>query len=226
MFMSEAITFTRPDGRECSGYYVVGPEATEGAPGVVVIQEWWGLNDQIKGVTHRLSENGYRVLVPDLFRGKVTLEEAEAQHMMGELDFADAATQDVRGAVRYLKESGSPEVAVLGYCLGGALTILAAVYVEEADAAVCWYGIPPEEAADTRTISIPLQGHFALQDENFPPERADELEARLKEGDVDYEFYRYEAQHAFGNENNEDHDPEATKLAWGRTLDFLARHLK
>ena len=142
--MGEKITFKRLDGKECSGYYAE-PDAGSGTPGVVVIQEWWGLNDQIKGVADRLAESGYRSLVPDLYRGNVTLDAAEAEHMMSDLDFADAATQDIRSAVRYLKSS-SPKVAVLGYCMGGALAVLAAVYVGEADAVVCWYGVPPEEA--------------------------------------------------------------------------------
>jgi carboxymethylenebutenolidase len=221
--MGEQITFERPDGKECSGYYAE-PDVGSSAPGVVVIQEWWGLNTQIKGVADRLAENGYRALVPDLYRGDITLDAAEAEHMMGDLDFADAATQDIRGAVRYLKES-SPKVAVHGYCMGGALAVLAAVYVGEADAVVCWYGVPPEEAADTRKIGVPFQGHFALEDDSFPPQQVDALEERLKEGNVDYEFYRYQAGHAFGNENNEDHDPEATRLAWRRTLDFLAEQI-
>jgi carboxymethylenebutenolidase len=93
-------------------------------------------------------------------------------------------------------------MSVMGYCMGDALTVLAAVHVPEVDVAVCWYGVPPAEAADTRTTAIPFQGHFAQQDTFFPPEQVDGLEARPQEGDVDYEFYRYSAQHAFGNENN------------------------
>ena len=100
--MGEKIIFKRPDGKESSGYYSV-PDAGEEAPGVVVIQEWWGLNDQIRAVADRLAMAGYRALVPDLYRGKVTLEVAEAEHLMSNLDFADAATQDLRGAIQYLK---------------------------------------------------------------------------------------------------------------------------
>ncbi|MEE9610383.1 MAG: dienelactone hydrolase family protein [Desulfatiglandales bacterium] len=222
--MGEKITFKRPDGKECSGYYAM-PSAGENAPGVVVIQEWWGLNDQIKGVANRLAETGYRALVPDLYKGKVTLEAAEAEHLMGNLDFGDAATQDIRGAVQYLKEN-TPKVAVLGFCMGGALSILAAVHVKEVDAVVCWYGIPPEEAADPSTIEIPLQGHFALEDEFFTPAQVDTLESRLKEGNVTYEIHRYQAKHAFGNETGDRHAPEAAKLAWQRTFHFLAKHIK
>jgi len=221
--MGTIITFQRPDEKSCNGYYAE-PSAGGNAPGIVVIQEWWGLNDQIKGVADQLAQAGYCVLVPDLYRGNVTLEAAEAEHLMNGLDFGDAATQDIRGAVQHLKQQ-SPSVAVMGYCMGGALTVLAAVHVPETDVAVCWYGVPPEAAADTSTISIPFQGHFALQDTFFPPEQVDALEAKLKEGGVKYEFYRYDAQHAFGNENNASYDPDATKQAWERSLAFLSTHL-
>ncbi|HEY9889510.1 MAG TPA: dienelactone hydrolase family protein [Candidatus Obscuribacterales bacterium] len=221
--MGEMITFTRPDAQTCQGYYVA-PAAGSAAPGLVVIQEWWGLNDQIKGVAERLAAAGYRVLVPDLYQGKVTVEAAEAEHLMTGLDFGDAATQNIRGAVQYLK-ADSAKVAVMGYCMGGALTVLAAVYVPEADAAVCWYGIPPAEAADTSTIAIPFQGHFALRDAFFPIEQAEALTARLKAGDVTHECYYYDAEHAFANENNAIYDAAATQQAWERSLSFLATHL-
>lgn len=219
--MGETITFKRPDGKDASGYFA---SAGGGAPGMVVIQEWWGVNDQIKGVADRLAGLGYHSLVPDLYKGKVTVEAAEASHMMQNLDFADAAT-DVRGAVEHLKQS-CPKVGVIGFCMGGALTVLAAVYAKAADAAVCWYGVPPEEAADTRTISMPFQGHFALEDTSFTPDQVDALEARLKEGNVAHEIYRYQAKHAFGNETGANYNADAANLAWERSTAFLARHIK
>lgn len=224
--MGEMITFKRPDGKDCSGYYVA-PTAGDRAPGVVVIQEWWGLNDQIKGVANRLAELGYRALVPDLYRGKVTVEAAEANHLMTDLNFADAATQDLRGAAQHLKKT-SPKVGVVGFCMGGALTVLSAVFVKELDAASSWYGFPPEGAADVRTISIPLQMHFAEQDQFFTPDQARLLEAKLKEGKVKYETYWYKANHGFGNEANliGTYNAEAAKLAWRRTTDFFAKNLK
>lgn len=222
--MVTSITFPRPDGQGCSGNYSE-PAAENRVPGVVVIQEWWGLNDQIKGVADQLVEEGYRVLVPDLYNGKVTLEEAEAQHMMNELDFESATVHDIRGAVQYLQQS-SPRVAVMGFCMGGILTTLSAMYVPEVNAAICWYGIPPEEAGDPGTIEIPFQGHFGLQDLFFPPEQVDAFEVRLKAGNVNHELYRYpDAQHAFGNETNDSYNPEAKQQAWERSLVFLSEHL-
>jgi carboxymethylenebutenolidase len=218
------VTFKRPDGRDCSGH-LVEPKAGSGAPGVVILQEWWGLNDQIKGVADRLAAIGYRALVPDLYKGKVTLDVAEAKHLMSNLNFGDAATQDLRGAAQHLKQS-SAKVGVVGFCMGGALTVLAAMYVPEANACSSWYGFPPEEAGDVRTIRTPLQLHLAERDQSFTPEAARALLAKLKEGNVPHEAYWYDAGHAFFNEKGPNYNAEAAKLAWDRTVSFFEKHLK
>jgi len=228
--MGKSVEFKRPDGKQCNGNYAES-EAGSKAPGIVVIQEWWGLNDQIKGVADRMAKAGYRCLVPDLYRGKVALEANEAEHLMKGLNFGDAAGQDIRGAVQYLKQS-SPKVAVMGYCMGGALTILSSVFVKEADAAVCWYGVPPLEYVDAKAIKIPILGHFATEDTAFPRSQVEGLESKLKEAKVDYEFHWYKAKHAFANENNKapnsfiEYNAEAANLAWQRTADFLRKRLK
>jgi carboxymethylenebutenolidase len=141
--MGTTISYLRPDGNKVDGY-LAEPKGATHAPGIVVIQEWWGVNDQIRGVAERLATAGYRALVPDLFRGKSTLEEEEAHHLMTGLNFADAAAQDIRGAVQFLKKS-SGKVGVTGFCMGGALTLLAACMAPEVEASVVWYGHPPLE---------------------------------------------------------------------------------
>ena len=113
--MGQIISYKRPDGKSVSGY-LAEPNTGAGAPGMVVIQEWWGLNDQIKGVAEKLAAAGYRALVPDLYRGTVTVDAKEAEHLMTGLNFADAAGQDVRGAVQYLKGK-SAKVGVTGFCM-------------------------------------------------------------------------------------------------------------
>src|SRR5450631_4080584 len=158
--MGKTASYQRPDGGSVNGYLAEGAPGVP-APGIVVIQEWWGLNDQIKGVADMLAAAGYRALVPDLYRGKVALEANEAEHLMTNLNFGDAAGQDVRGAVQYLKGSGSAKVGVTGFCMGGALTLLSAVNVPEADAAVTWDGYPPLEYVDASKITAPLMGHWA-----------------------------------------------------------------
>jgi carboxymethylenebutenolidase len=229
--MGQMISFRRPDGQSVEGY--LAEPAGGNAPGVVVIQEWWGLNAQIKGVADRMAGAGYRALVPDLYRGKVTVEAKEAEHLMGNLDFGDAAGQDVRGAVQHLKMRGG-KAGVTGFCLGGALTLLAAVNVPEADAGVVWYGFPPLEYIDAARIRAPLLGHFAIEDVPFPIATVDLLEAKLRAANVRFEFHRYQAKHAFANETLvgdrklpiAEYSAPAAELAWRRTLEFFDRHLK
>jgi len=230
--MGKTVSFKRPDGKELQGW-LEEPAAAQGAPAVVVIQEWWGLNDQIRRVAARLASAGYVALVPDLYRGKSTVEREEAHHLMTGLDFADAATQDLRGAIQHLKGRGAPKVGCVGFCMGGALALLAAVNDPELDAAVSFYGCPPLEFIDATKIRIPLQGHWATQDEFFPIARIDELEAKLREAKVAFEFHRYMARHAFANEQavgpgriaETQYDPAWAEQAWDRTFTFFARQL-
>jgi carboxymethylenebutenolidase len=230
--MGQTISYKRPDGKAVNGY-LAEPRSGKNAPGVVVIQEWWGLNDQIRGVADKVAAAGYRALVPDLYRGKVAVEAKEAEHLMSGLNFGDAAGQDVRGAVQYLKSTGSKKAGVTGFCMGGALTLLASVNVPEADAAVAWYGFPPLEYVDASKIKAPLMAHWATQDEFFPIAKVDELEKKLREAKVKFEFHRYNAKHAFANETADaknlpplKHDPKAAEQAWKRTFEFLGRNLK
>jgi carboxymethylenebutenolidase len=230
--MSKTITYRRPDGQSVNGY-LAEPAAAAGAPGIVVIQEWWGLNDQIRGVANKLAAAGYRALVPDLYRGRVALEAHEAEHLMKDLNFGDAAGQDVRGAVQYLKGSGSQKVGVTGFCMGGALTLLSAVNVPETDAAVIWYGYPPLEFVDATRIKAPLMGHWATDDAAFAITGVDTLEGKLRAAGVGYEFFRYDCKHAFANETADSknlpflkYDPKAAELGWKRTMEFFVRHLR
>src|SRR5271154_4553162 len=186
--VGKSISYQRPDGESVNGYLAEGARGGH-APGIVVIQEWWGLNDQIRGVADKLAAAGYRALVPDLYRGKVAIEAHEAEHLMKGLNFGVAAGQDVRGAVQYLKTSGSAKVGVSGFCMGGALTLLAAVHVPEADAIVAWYGLPPLEYVAATRIRAPLMGHWAIEDGVFPIAKVDELESKLRDAKVAFEFH-------------------------------------
>jgi carboxymethylenebutenolidase len=220
--MGETVQYTTPDGGKVSGYQA---KATGSMKHVVVIQEWWGLNEQIRGVCDRFAAAGFNALAPDLYKGRVTESPDEANHLMSGLDWVGATTQDVRGAVQHLKANGG-KVAVMGFCMGGALTLIAAAKLPELDAAVCFYGIPPAEAADPRQIKVPLQCHFANQDDWCTPAAVNALEVTLKQAGVPHELYRYEAPHGFFNEQRAGvHDAGASKLAWERMLGFLNAHL-
>jgi carboxymethylenebutenolidase len=215
--MGSMIDFARPDGDRSKGYLAT---AGQGRPGVVVIQEWWGLNDQICGVADRFARAGYNALAPDLYKGRVTAKADEANHLMTGLDFADATNQDLRGAAQHLKAQ-SAKLAVMGYCMGGTLTIAAAVHVPEFAAGVCFYGIPPKDFTDPAKIRAPLQGHFANQDDWCTPAAVDDLERALRATAAAHEIYRYDAAHAFANERSPAYDVACANLAWERMAEFL-----
>lgn len=221
--MGEMIEFAGLDGQGLKGYLAA---AGQGRPGVVVLQEWWGLNAQIKGVADRFAAAGYNALVPDLYKGRVTRDPDEANHLMNGLDFPGATRQDIRGAVRRLKAMGG-KVGVMGYCMGGALTIAAAVRVPEVDAAVCLYGIPPAAFAAPGNIRVPFQGHFANQDTWCTPAAVDELEAAMRAAGQAPEIFRYDAAHAFCNETRpEVYNAAFAAQAWERMLGFFTTHLR
>jgi carboxymethylenebutenolidase len=219
--MGAMIEFARPDGGKTKGYLA---SAGSGRPGIVVIQEWWGLNDQICGVTDRFARAGYNALAPDLYKGRLTTVPDEANHLMSGLNFPDATHQDLRGAAQYLKKD-SGNVAIMGFCMGGALTIAAAVHVPETAAVVCFYGIPPKEFADPVRIKIPFQGHFANQDDWCTPAAVDQLETALKQSGAPHEVYRYDAAHAFFNEHSPAYDVACANQAWDRMAAFLKARL-
>ncbi len=230
--MSERISFRRPDGAEVQGH-LFEAAAGKSAPAVVVIQEWWGVNAQILGVAARLAAAGYTALVPDLYRGKSTVEAEEAHHLMSGLNFGDAASQDVRGALQFLKGRGAAKAGVTGFCMGGALTILSLTMAPEADAGVVWYGYPPLEYVDASKIKAPVMAHWATQDAAFAIAGVDALEEKLEAAGVRYEGHRYQAHHAFANETAQgtgripitQYDAAWAQMAWDRSLRFFGRTL-
>jgi carboxymethylenebutenolidase len=225
--MGTTVSFNRPDGKSVSGY-LAEPADTANAAAIVVIQEWWGVNDQIRGVADRLATAGYRALVPDLYRGKSTVEAEEANHLMTALDFGDAASQDIRGAVQFLKGHSS-KVGITGFCMGGALTLLALCEAPELDAGVIWYGCPPLEYIDATKIKVPIQGHWAMQDEFFAIATIDQLQDKLRAANVSHDFHRYLAHHAFANETavgphripQTQYDAVWSQQAWDRAFRFF-----
>ena len=223
--MGVEIAFKRPDGGDATGY--LANAARGDAPGVVVIQEWWGLSEQIKATVDRFALAGFDALAPDLFKGVVVPyhDSAAAMKAMQSLDFGDATSQTVRGAVQFLKRNGA-KAGIAGFCMGGAITVIGAAHIPELSAAVSFYGLPPAEAVKPADVKIPLQGHFAMKDDFVTPAAVDAFEQGLKAAGKSFEFFRYNADHAFVNEQRMAiHDREAAELAWGRATAFLHRHL-
>jgi carboxymethylenebutenolidase len=209
--------------------YLAQPESGSG-PGVIVIQEWWGLDDSIVDVADRLAREGFVALAPDLYGGRVTHDEKEAMTLATRL-VPGQAVEDLSGAVGYLL--GLPSVTadvagVVGFCMGGGFALrLAARAGDKAAAAVVFYGaVSPEE--DLSGIRAAVQGHFGERDESIPPGQARALMERIRtQAGVPAEEYFYDAGHAFLNDRDliGTYDEEAAKLAWGRTVDFLRGHL-
>ncbi|KAA8524707.1 hypothetical protein F0562_011130 [Nyssa sinensis] len=218
--------------------YVVGQE---NAPGIVVLQEWWGVDFEIKNHALKISQfdTGYKALIPDLYRGKVGLDVAEAQHLMDGLDW-QGAVKDIHASVNWLKANGSQKVGVTGFCMGGALSIASSVLIPEVDAVVAFYGVPSSELADPAHAKAPVQSHFGELD-NFvgfsDVTAAKALEEKLKTSGVPYEVHIYPGSaHAFMNRSPDgvkrrkgmglaDEDEAAVELAWSRFRSWMSCYL-
>lgn len=228
--MGSMIEFARPDGKRAPGYLTEA--SPPHAPGVVLFEEWWGLDDRIKETADRLASHGFNVIVPDLYRGRSAATGGEANHLMEGLDFGDAASQDAAGAARYLREHGAKRVGVAGFCMGGALAMLSVMHGNEFDSASIWYGYPPPDAGDPAKIGVPLQGHWALDDTHFTIEGVDAIERALEAAGSSPEFHRYDAKHGFFNTGEPGagglghYDREHAETAWRRTIDFFDRTLR
>ncbi|KDP24851.1 hypothetical protein JCGZ_24445 [Jatropha curcas] len=200
-----------------------------------------GVDFEIKNHAVKISqlEPGYRALIPDLYRGKVGLDVAEAQHLMEDLDW-QSVVKDIRASVNWLKANGSKKVGVTGFCMGGALSIASSVLVPEVDAVVAFYGVPSSELADPAQAKAPIQAHFGELD-NFvgfsDVTAAKALEEKLKASGIPYEVHIYPGSaHAFMNRSEEgikrrkgmgmpDDNEAAAQLAWSRFSSWMGRYL-
>jgi carboxymethylenebutenolidase len=217
------------NGGTAHGYLAV--PASGSGPGVVVIQEWWGLTDHIADVTNRLAAEGFVALAPDLYGGSTTHDSEEAGRLMQELP-VDRAARDLGGAVDYLlghEAVTSQKVGAVGFCMGGGFVlVLAAQQGDKIGAAVPFYGLLKEDYPSFSGLTAPLLGHFGEQDDFAPTDAVRELASRIEaESGVKPEFHLYPAGHAFFNDENHlgTYDAEQAQTAWNRTLEFLRAHL-
>ena len=208
--------------------YLAEPEG-EG-PGIVVLQEWWGVDEHIRDVCDRLSREGFLALAPDLYRGKTTDQPDEAQQMMMALSM-EQAEKDMRGAVDFLAAHEGFEgkgVGSVGFCLGGGLSVWAASANPKVAAAVTYYYVMPHGKPDFSKIRGPVLGHFGEGDEFVPVEAAKALEQEMRDAGVDVEFVFYPgAGHAFFNDTDRlgTYDTEAAERSWRLTLEFFRKNL-
>ena len=222
--MGEIVSF-KSNGSMGSGYLADG-----GGPGVIVIQEWWGLVPHIKAVADRFAAEGYTALAPDLYRGEAATEPDEAGKLMMGLAL-DRAGKDLSGAVDFLQErTGKTKVGVVGYCMGGGLTLTLACQRPDAVAAAApFYGVIPwpEAQPDWDAITAVVEGHYAERDAFASPEAARALEADLRNRGKTATFHIYPGtDHAFFNDDRPDvFNAAAAATAWSRVLELFRANL-
>ncbi|MFJ2191053.1 dienelactone hydrolase family protein [Kitasatospora sp. NPDC087861] len=222
------ITFPS-NGRTAHGYLARPPQGV--GPGLVVVQEWWGLTSHIATMADRFATEGFTVLAPDLFGGATTHDSAEAARLSRELP-VERAVEDLSGAVDHLLALDGvvgDAVGVVGFCMGGGFALLLAARAgDRVAAAVPFYGLPPDPDFDYRGLTAHVLGHFGELDRSIPMAAVDEAAIRIGEAtDVRPEIHFYPAGHAFMNDENPlgTYDPLQAATAWRRTLTFLWGHL-
>ncbi|KAL3143921.1 hypothetical protein ABBQ32_003737 [Trebouxia sp. C0010 RCD-2024] len=203
-----------------------GPKS---APALLVVQEWWGINEDIKEKAMMLHQRGgCRVFIPDIYKGKTTVEVAEAKHMYDSLNWP-SAVQELIQASEYLISTGSPKVAAIGFCMGGALAIAASQY-GKIEAAVGCYGLPQYDICPPHKVASPIQIHVGSKDDYMSVQSAEEFAAKVKGAGGSPELYIYEgAGHAFLNVPDKIGQAKASEkdigLAWERIETFLWKHI-
>jgi carboxymethylenebutenolidase len=218
------------NGNEAHGY--LAKPASGSGPGLVVIQEWWGLDEHMADIVDRFAAEGFVTLAPDLFGGTVAHDSDEAGKLLEELP-VDRAARDLAGSVDYLLADDSvtsSTVGVVGYCMGGGFVLLlAANEGRKIGAAVPFYGVGPGIPDTYRSVTAPIQGHYGEQDEMYPVEQARAQEQQIRdESQNSVEFFYYPAGHAFHNDKDKlgTYDKASAELAWNRTLEFLRANVR
>ena len=217
------------NGGTAPGYLSV-PESGS-CPGIILLQEWWGLEDHIRNVADRFATEGFVALAPDLYRGETTEQPDEAEQKMMAMSM-DQAEKDMRGAVDFLASQEGVQgdgVGSVGFCLGGGLSVWAATINPTVDAVVTYYYVMPHGKPDFSKIDAPVLGHFGTADDFVAVDDAKALESEIAEASgqpVEFEYYEG-AGHAFFNDTNRlgTYDKDSAERSWQRTLEFLRSKL-
>lgn len=223
--MAEAAQLTGSDGKAVPGYLSEPPGgSSKGA--VILIHEWWGLDEHIRSVTDRLAREGFTVFAADLYGGKVTHDEATAQQYLNTMDWQHTEQVLRRAAEALRQRKLGTKVGITGFCMGGAVALFFAAKDPEIAACVPFYGIPGDDKADVTKIRGAVLGHYANIDNWCSPDRVNALEKKLKEANVPAEIHRYDAQHAFFNDTRPQvYSRENAERAWTRTVEFFRAKL-
>jgi len=220
------VAYAGPGGETLTGYWA-RPEGDGPWPAVIVLQEWWGVNEHIMDVTRRIANEGYVALAPDLYKGQVATEPDEARKLVMELDMP-AAVQEIGSAIDHLLAQefvAGDKAGIVGFCMGGRLTLMTALVNDNLAVAVPFYGaaLTPEEAVG---VKAPVLGLYGAEDGGIPVEGVLAMGEALTAAGIDNEIHVYAgAPHAFFNDARESYRPEAAADAWQRMLTWFERYL-
>jgi carboxymethylenebutenolidase len=220
--------YTEAEDELVYGYFAAPADVFEPLPAIIVIHEWWGLNDNVRTMADRLAGEGYMVLAVDLYGGKTaTSPEGARQLMLNVVEDPEPAKANIRDAYRFLETAGAPSIASLGWCFGGGWSLTAAQLLpDQLDASVIYYGQVTSDEDKLRPLEVPILGLFAADDTGITVESVEAFRAALERLRKDHEIHIYPGVgHAFANPSGRNYDASAAEDAWSKTLDFLARHL-
>lgn len=227
---TETVTYSSAKGRPVVGFLARPDRDAENAPGIIVIHEWWGLNDNVRAMAGRLAGLGFSVLAVDLYRGEVAEDANRARELSTAVSEREGEVEDdLRAAYRYLSEKlGAPRVGVIGWCFGGTWSLRTALLLpDEIDATVIYYGKLVTDRAKLEPLHMPILGIFGGQDQSIPVKTVREFETALRELGKNATIHVYEnANHAFANPSGKRYDAEAAQDAWEKTAAFLEVSLR
>lgn len=210
------------------GYFAAPSDVLEPLPAIIVIHEWWGLNDNVRAMADRIAGEGFMVLAVDLYNGKTASSPGEARVMMLEVvEDPEQARENIRGAYEFLVTAGAPRVGSLGWCFGGGWSLnTAQLFPDDLDASVIYYGQVTDDEEKLRPINAPILGLFGAEDSGIPVESVEAFRTALQRLRKEHEIHIYPgAGHAFANPTGKNYNADAATDAWNKTVEFLNRHL-
>jgi carboxymethylenebutenolidase len=225
--ITETASYPDVDNGTLTGY-LARPETTEPAPAIIVLQEWWGVDNHIKDVTNRFAQEGFVALAPDLYHGQVATEPDEARKLVMALDM-EAAVREIQQAITFLLEQDyvtGENVGIVGFCMGGGLSLATSQADDRLAAAVAFYG-SPLTADQATNVQAPILGVYGANDNGIPVTEVQAMDEHLTAAGVEHEIHIYEgAAHSFFNDTRAgSYNPEAAADAWQKTLDWFHTHL-
>jgi carboxymethylenebutenolidase len=226
---AQEVTYGEVGGKPVRGYLAKPKNAKGNLPGLIVIHEWWGLNDNIRAMTRRLAGEGYQALAVDLYGGSVAdTPDAAMKLMNASMQNRAAGEENVKRAASYLERNGATKLGVIGWCFGGGWSLNTALLLpDKIDATVIYYGHLETDPAQLAKIKAPILGFFGARDDSIPVASVQQFQSALAKLNKPVEVKIYDdAGHAFANASGGNYRPEAAKDAWRRTTIFLAKNLK